>query len=218
VIPHFLWRLGRIWLLALCDVALALVLAYELAAPSSVSPRPAPRAAAAVAEPAPPSFTMPPIRQYREVLARPLFNRSRRPNLAAEDAARPVTSLELVGIVIAPDNRLALLQYGNPPKLVRAGIGQTIAGWTIAEIRPEDVLVRQGDTVARVKPRDVPPTGAEPVNAVGASSPAGLPPAGSSPAGSPPAAWPPAASASEGPPSAWGSLRRYLDQTHSDDR
>lgn len=198
MIPRLLRRLGPTWLLGLCNLGLALVLAYELLAPSAVSPRalPAPNAAAADAEPAPPSFAMPPIRQYREVLDRPLFNSSRRPSLAAEDGARPVTSLSLVGIVIAPGSRLALLEFGSPPKLVRVGIGQAVAGWTVSQIGPEDVLVRQGDTIVRVKPRDVPPGGAEPAVSAAAASPA--PPAG--------------------PPSGFGSLRRAIDRANANDR
>lgn len=193
MIPHFLRRLNRTGLLALCNLALVLLLVYELAASPAVSPRAAatPRTAPAAAAPAPPTFAMPPIRQYREVLDRPLFSRSRRPNLGAEDGAEPVTSLTLIGIIISPGNRLALLEYGSPPKLVRVGVGQAIAGWTISQIEPEAVLVRQGDTVARVKPRDLPPNGAEQVAPVAASAPAG-------------------------PPNSFGSLRRAIGQGHSD--
>ena len=157
--PRFAQGRSRSWLLALFTVALVLLLVRELGtAPARPQSNAAPNTAAAAPSASSPSFTMPPLARYREVLERPLFVSSRRP-AAADDgsSARSATELALVGIVISPTSRQALLQYGNPPKLVRVGEGQTIAGWTVEAIRPDDVLVRQGGRLARVAPKDLSP-------------------------------------------------------------
>lgn len=148
----------RSWLLAGLDIALVLLLAGQLrATPASPPPQAMPSAAALAPSAAPPRFTMPPLARYREVTERPLFVRSRRPDGAESGhTAEPASELSLVGIVISPTGRQALLQFGNPSKLVQVKEGQTIDGWTVESIRPNLVLVRQGGTLARVAPKDLP--------------------------------------------------------------
>jgi hypothetical protein len=100
----------------------------------------------------PPSFTMAGIASYREVLERPVFLRSRRP--APEERPGNVgqlSSLLLVGLIIAPEGHRALVQFGEPPRLQRVVVGQAIEGWSIESILADRIIVRHGDTEEEIK-------------------------------------------------------------------
>jgi hypothetical protein len=99
-----------------------------------------------------PSFTMSPAAAFVEVLARPLFSRTRRP--PAQVGQLPASSsLTLVAIVISDDERHALLGSGQPLKTTRVREGDEIAGWTVEAIRPDKVIVRRADAREEVTPK-----------------------------------------------------------------
>jgi hypothetical protein len=103
-----------------------------------------------------PSFTMPSTSTFSEILARPLFSRTRRP--AAQAGQLPASSsLTLIAVVISADERHALLGSGQPRKVSRVREGDTIAGWTVEAIMPDKVIVRRADTREEVKPKGLVP-------------------------------------------------------------
>src|SRR5262249_23564855 len=65
-----------------------------------------------------PTFSMPPLRSYADVLLRPLFSPTRRP---PRDAAAVISSsgFTLVGIVRSLNESHALIEHGKPPRLDR---------------------------------------------------------------------------------------------------
>jgi type II secretory pathway component PulC len=98
-----------------------------------------------------PSFTLPPAVAFTEILARPLFSRTRRPSAQAGQLPAS-SSLTLVAVVISTDERHALLGSGQPSKVARVHEGDTIAGWTVEAIMPDKVIVRRVDAREEIKP------------------------------------------------------------------
>jgi hypothetical protein len=99
-----------------------------------------------------PSFTMSPAAAFTEILARPLFSRTRRPSAQAGQLPAS-SSLTLIAIVISDDERHALLGSGQPLKITRVHEGDEIAGWTVEAITPDKVIVRRADAREEVKPK-----------------------------------------------------------------
>jgi len=106
------------------------------------------------------AYRPPALEDFREVAERPLFAPSRRPPadapppVAVAAPAAPELGFELIGVVISPAETLALVRQPGAPDLVRAGIGQTVAGWTVERIFPNRVLFRAGDRVEELALRD----------------------------------------------------------------
>jgi hypothetical protein len=173
-------------LLALVCFALCGVIYAELDRGSMEQPAnaaPAPRVQPKVA-PVPASFTMPPLQQYAELIARPLFSESRRPMEGPREAATESSGFALLGIVVSESGRYALLEHGKPPRVHRLGEGEALAGWTIEQIQLDRLVVRNGTTREQLKPKaperaKTPGTVAAPAAAVpaaGAKPPAAPPP------------------------------------------
>jgi hypothetical protein len=211
------WR-WTIALVLLCG-GLAASVALEVGAPPPVDPsifRPSPRQAlegdegVAETEDELAALTPEPTADHGEIVARPLFQASRRP--AAKPSAGsgsaeavPDSSIQLAGVVLAGGRRLALLQVEASPRPVQVEVGGDVAGWKVAEIEAERVTLRQGDktkqvtlaermkaaaALAAASPRQ--PTKRSPQPERGAAS-AGKPPGKTAapPAKTPPAATPP---------------------------
>jgi hypothetical protein len=103
-------------------------------------------------------FTMPPLEEYGEVVARPPLSPSRRPPShapASESAAGPV-AFALVGIVLTGNERRVLIEHGDPPRLTRLGEGQEIDGWTIEAILRDRIVMGRSETRAELKLKDRP--------------------------------------------------------------
>src|SRR5262245_17249806 len=90
-----------------------------------------------------------------DTLARPLFERSRRPIEAppppppvapAHPAAINLNALSLLGVVASEGRTVALLKRNSTGKYVRAEVGDTVDGWTIISIEPQRVVIQQRDT------------------------------------------------------------------------
>ena len=114
--------------------------------------------AGARAMPPPPSIAPaaeePPVERsaYREIVERPLFNRTRQPlsgqgterspntPVAQQPASAP--RLKLMGVVLANGQQLALLQpTQGRGKIRRFAPGSIIDGWRLKEIRPRQVVM-----------------------------------------------------------------------------
>ena len=120
-------------------------------------------------EPGPPGsaqaeFALPPLEDFSEIVARPLFSPTRRPPSEAEvietvtdDTPLPKLSdfnLTLTGVVISTEGSMALLQRPKSTDLIRALLGQEIDGWRVERIEADRVTFRQGHSVEIVTLQD----------------------------------------------------------------
>lgn len=92
--------------------------------------------------------------QFEEIAARPLFYPERRPLVADPTpeapvetlpAAQPARELTLSAVILAGEQRIALLQAANEPKLQRLAIGESLDGWSVEAIEAERVRLRRGE-------------------------------------------------------------------------
>jgi len=117
-------------------------------------------AAARSALPPEPGFTPPPYESFAEAAERPLFAPSRRPPADTEAAIAEASpqmlefGFELVGVLISPQERLALVRQGGVPDLQRVGVGRSLNGWLVEAIEPDRVVFRAGETVRELMLRD----------------------------------------------------------------
>jgi type II secretory pathway component PulC len=99
----------------------------------------------------------PAISIFAEVIKRPLFTPSRRPPSpkpeVAASAPKPET-LDLVGVIISADRRMALLRPRNKTDVLFAVEGQSIAGWEVRDIKPTQVVLGWGNDSEVIKISD----------------------------------------------------------------
>jgi hypothetical protein len=150
------------WCSAVLCFAAAGCLVWQMWRSDDIAPVSAPASAsdqkAAEGERQLASFQLAPAEDFEEVLARPLFNRSRRPDLtqenlqggggASEEAAAAQISLN--GVVLTGDRRIALLRLDSDPKVMHVAEGQRAGGWLIEAIRPDRIILRRGDSASEV--------------------------------------------------------------------
>src|SRR5215470_4114728 len=100
-----------------------------------------------------PTFSMPALRSYADVLLRPLFSPTRRP---PRDTAAVISSsgFALVGIVRSLNESHALIEHGKPPRLDRVVEDQELDGWTVEAILEDRVILRHADARLEVKAKD----------------------------------------------------------------
>jgi hypothetical protein len=134
-----------------------------------------------------PRFTMPPLRDFGEVLARPVFSETRRPpapEAAAPGATAPFT---LVGVVLSATERHALLEHGQPPHLDRVAEGQEVDGWTLEAVQLDRVVLRRGDNRVEVKAKDKASTSVPQLRRAATANPPASPPSRGAQVPTPPA-------------------------------
>jgi hypothetical protein len=101
------------------------------------------------------SFSLPPLVNYTEIVERPLFNETRRPfepEVTLPDSAksaRPVKVLRkldwaLVGVVLTPQRRSALLWSRVNNKFMRVQQGAEFEGWKLEEVLSNKVIIVNG--------------------------------------------------------------------------
>lgn len=163
------WRSWPVLAVLTADAAILALLALAMRAPES----PPPGAPPAVPSSAPTATAAEPVRDYAAVVERPLFTSGRRPVSAVPSAPpRPApvpppsppppalpADLSLVGTVLAPPERVALLRQGHQPAR-RVREGEVFAGWTVGEIGDSGVTLSSGDSRHRLtlpKTRPAPP-------------------------------------------------------------
>lgn len=90
---------------------------------------------------------------YTEILDRPLFNEDRLPGKADESVRSLATTpglqaknLSLVGIVLRPEETVALLRVAGRGKqeVIGASQGEIVEGWTIKSIQEDRVFLYKG--------------------------------------------------------------------------
>lgn len=157
-------------LLLLC-VLLGYVVYIQAQATLPLPPEPRVTAAPvgdAAEPPVEPEFSMPPLENFAETLARPLFMNTRRPPepgaepVALEPVSKPeppkptpkLVGVELSGIVITSASRVALIRSGRGREVVRVTEGEEIDGWTVETIDPDRVVLRQDDAFEELTLKD----------------------------------------------------------------
>jgi hypothetical protein len=93
---------------------------------------------------------------FDEISSRPLFNPDRRPdedNISVAAVQQPLNTpardlqpqeLGLSAVILTRDTRIALLQQGNDPKLVKLTEGEHVDDWVLEEIRSDSITLRKG--------------------------------------------------------------------------
>jgi hypothetical protein len=116
----------------------------SVAAGKPVSSDPAPRPR--------PSRVSPPETLTADALARPLFNPTRRPVSSGGPASADFADKRLAGIVVSPQQRLAIFAVtGDKPLVVKEGAD--IDGWQIETITPFDVSLRGPGGTRTLRPK-----------------------------------------------------------------
>ena len=94
-----------------------------------------------------------PIKAFSETLARPLFHASRKPapklaTATPEDASVDSPALKLVGVVIGPEGRSALVRMPSASELVEMSVGERIDGWRLEAIKTDRIVLKSGKASA----------------------------------------------------------------------
>ena len=101
------------------------------------------------------SFSLPPMANFTEIVERPLFNETRRPfepevpPPQSAKGARPVKVLrkldwDLVGVVLTPQRRSALLWNRAKNKFMKVQQGAEFEGWKLEEVLKNKVIIVNG--------------------------------------------------------------------------
>jgi hypothetical protein len=94
------------------------------------------------------------LNQYDEIVERPLFLASRRPPEEREEAPQSRTAeeeLRLLGVLLAPQRIVALLQVDSSGKTARLEVGEKANGWQLETISARSVSLRRGDRVKNLQ-------------------------------------------------------------------
>lgn len=100
------------------------------------------------------TFQAPPLQNFSEIVARPLFSPGRRPpvpnnaepppKIVAAPATVPTTGqFRVIGIIIEGDDRRALIKRAQRGEMIQVSEQEQIAGWTVVSIDPESVTFGQ---------------------------------------------------------------------------
>ena len=150
-------RLPLYLLLAGCALFGALLF-LELSAPETAKSQPL---TAAPHPPATPAVLRQPGENVQALLAatleRPLFSPTRRPSGKAEDggAGAGLGDSRLTGIVTLPQHRIAIFAMPGAKPLV-VSEGDTVHGWRIDSITPEEVSLTGPEGAKTLKPKSDP--------------------------------------------------------------
>lgn len=113
-----------------------------------------------------PEATAPPpgLDAFSEVVERPLFSSTRRPQpvsagdpIPAVASGKPVQKDQflVMGIVITGENKVVLLKpTGKSSDVFRVREGERVLEWTVESVTPEAVTIRQGDVTDTLKLSD----------------------------------------------------------------
>ena len=142
-------------LLVILCVLLASVLALEWFNPPTVNP---PELSAAPDQQAPGlaigsqgKLETPPLSEYSEIVERPLFMSSRRPQAESEETVEPEapeqdTAFTLLGVLITPEKSTALLQIDESGGTARVALGESVQGWKLESAHADSVTLSKRET------------------------------------------------------------------------
>ena len=100
-------------------------------------------------------FQLPPLDQYGEIVLHPLFIAARQPEPPPDEASPeeppaasgPEQKLTLLGVMIAPSVKKALLRPEEPnAKTVRISPGETVGEWRLEAVFSDRVVLRKGQS------------------------------------------------------------------------
>lgn len=107
-----------------------------------------------------PRFSLLPLQQgFAETTARSIFVPSRRSSISAVQAmpAMQPGQFILLGSLITPDKRIAMLREVATGKVMRVEQGKEIRGIMVASVYPEKVILTQGDGTEELALKIQPP-------------------------------------------------------------
>jgi hypothetical protein len=92
------------------------------------------------------SYAIPPPDMFAEIDARPMFRPSRQPIAEPAEAQANLKppDVTLVGIILDPWEKIALLRIQASPLAVAFRLGATIAGWQLSEIAADKIVLSNG--------------------------------------------------------------------------
>lgn len=111
--------------------------------------------------------TLPTVAERAEIVARPIFNADRRPDPPPAPPAPVVEApatppevrqtaplrLELVGVAISGDERVALLREDGGD-ILRLRPGDRVGDWVVVSVEQKDVVFRAGEKIQTIGFRD----------------------------------------------------------------
>ncbi len=111
--------------------------------------------------PSPPPFAMAPLEDFSETVERPLFLPSRRPLVAEGTPQQTGRGVErdlftLMGVIIAPDERMAIVERRKTGEVLRLVEGQQVDGWLVDAILPDRMRLTYGEETEEVVLEDKP--------------------------------------------------------------
>lgn len=148
-------RITRISLIAICVLCSGFI-AYEWVRPYRLSvdpPRLLPDDSIPAAPEIPANRPAVSLETFSDITERPLFRQDRRPYVAEapaepkqpRDTGSDITAqITLSGVVIDDDERIALIERKQDKKLQQLRQGDTFNGWTLDQIRPDDITMQKG--------------------------------------------------------------------------
>lgn len=86
------------------------------------------------------------LADYAEVTSRPLFNKERRP-LAKSDAGvsdEDAKAFSLVGVVLTPEQQVAIIYSRNQGQPVKVALWEWIDGWRLISVVADTVQLKKG--------------------------------------------------------------------------
>lgn len=96
-------------------------------------------------------YTHAPLSQFAEILERPIFLESRRMPIDVVEAPAPTPSvplrLELEGIAMVADTRIAVLRDASTKSLIQLAEGSEHNGWTLESVSAGQARFSRGDEV-----------------------------------------------------------------------
>ncbi len=111
-------------------------------------------------------FELPPIESFSETIERPLFLPDRRPPTIEEtpEADEDIESglFTLIGIIVSPTQRIALVKVRGSQTVLQLSEGQQANGWTVLQIRPEEVIFESNDKTETIELIDIKPPARRP--------------------------------------------------------
>lgn len=87
------------------------------------------------------------IRDYDEVIARPLFNKDRRAVVKEADAVIQEETLpfSLVGVVLTAEQQVAIIYSENQKQPVKLALWEWVDGWRLVSVEAQGVGLRKGN-------------------------------------------------------------------------
>jgi general secretion pathway protein N len=120
-----------------------------------------------------PPPSVPPLQDFASVWEHPLFSPDRKPipGSAEDGESTDSHTLELTGVIILPDLRMALLREHSTGRTWRVREGQSAGGATVIEVKPRSVVVEAGGSRSELALKP----GAAPADNAGDNAAAGGP-------------------------------------------